>query len=72
MEHSEHCCSGENLTPSVYQTINELEFERGIWSSALNGEVDKIKQHLSKGVNPNATDSSGYVALVSFAVYYAS
>lgn len=61
-----HCCSGEISNPSVRQTLDELEFERGIWSSALNGEVEKIQQHLTKGVNPNSVDTSGYTALVSF------
>lgn len=58
-----HCCSGEISNPSVCQTLDELEFERGIWSAALNGKVEKIKQHLTKGVNPNAADTSGYTAL---------
>lgn len=63
-----HCCTSNITTSSVYQTIDELEFERGIWSAALNGEDDKVKQHLRKGVNPNITDSSGYAALVCY--YY--
>ena len=61
----DHCCSGKVSVPSVCQTLDELEFERGIWSAALNNEVDKMKDHIAKGVNPNLTDSSGYSPLVS-------
>ena len=64
-----HCCASNITTSSVYQTIDELEFERGIWSAALNGEDEKVKQHLGKGVNPNITDSSGYAALVCLYYY---
>ncbi|XP_069104926.1 LOW QUALITY PROTEIN: ankyrin repeat domain-containing protein 39-like [Argopecten irradians] len=63
MSNSSHSCSGHLATPSVHQTLGELEFGRGIWMSALDGDVGEVEKHLSKGVSPNVTDNSGYTAL---------
>ncbi|XP_069104696.1 ankyrin repeat domain-containing protein 39-like [Argopecten irradians] len=63
MSNSSHSCSGHLATPSVHQTLDELEFGRGIWMSALDGDVGEVEKHLSKGVSPNVTDNSGYTAL---------
>lgn len=41
------------------QSIEELEFERGIWVVALNGDSKKLKQMLDSGKNPNLKDISG-------------
>ena len=43
-----------------------MEFERGIWSAAMDGEEERVKRLLASGTNPNATDSAGYTALVSW------
>ena len=45
--------------------IQEMEFERGIWTAAMDGETEKVKRLIAGGVNPSATDTSGYTALVS-------
>ncbi|XP_033760138.1 ankyrin repeat domain-containing protein 39-like isoform X1 [Pecten maximus] len=63
MSNSSHSCSGHFASPSVHQTLDELDFGRGIWMSALDGDVDEVEKHLSKGVSPNLTDNSGYTAL---------
>ena len=42
-----------------------MEFERGIWLAAMDGDTEKVKRFLMKGTDPSCTDSSGYTALVS-------
>ena len=44
--------------------LQELEFERGIWPAAMDGELSKVERLIKSGVCPSATDSSGYTALV--------
>lgn len=36
----------------------------GIWSAALDGDLDRVKSMIHKGTDPNLRDSSGYTALV--------
>ena len=43
----------------------ELEFERGVWSAAMDGEEGKVRTRLAEGTSPNTTDSAGYTPLVS-------
>ncbi|XP_071839334.1 cyclin-dependent kinase 4 inhibitor B-like [Apostichopus japonicus] len=61
-KHSSSCHCAVKQT-SVNQTLSELDFERGIWSAALNGETKRIEKLLAKGTDPNALDTSGYTAL---------
>lgn len=64
-----HKCSNicHHLGASNYaQSLTEMDFERGLWAAATNGEVDRLRQLLSNGHDPNASDSSGYVPLVCF------
>lgn len=61
--HHGHCCQGKQATPSVHQTLDEMEFERGLWTAALNDDQNKVKLLLKSGGDPNALDSSGYTAL---------
>ncbi|XP_014681617.1 PREDICTED: ankyrin repeat domain-containing protein 39-like [Priapulus caudatus] len=66
MNHSHdasHCSTHQMPNPSVMQTMPEMEFERGVWSAALSGEVGKVNNYLAKGGDANAVDSSGYTAL---------
>lgn len=58
-DHS-HC---DVRVSSVHQTLEELEFERGIWSAALDGNVEKVQNFLGKGLDPSVHDSSGYTPL---------
>ncbi|XP_077987896.1 uncharacterized protein LOC144442424 [Glandiceps talaboti] len=63
-DHGGHDCShGPFGYSSVTQTLDEMEFERGVWSAAMNGEEDKVKKYLEDGGDPNARDSSGYTGL---------
>ena len=50
---------------SVCQTLEEIDFERGIWPAALNGDTERVRKILSRGENPDVPDSSSFTALVS-------
>lgn len=64
-----HSCGGHQAVPSVSQTLDEMEFERGIWSAALNDDVDGVVRQLDKGIDVNTTDSAGYTALVGWSTF---
>ncbi|XP_038559361.1 ankyrin repeat domain-containing protein 39 isoform X3 [Micropterus salmoides] len=71
------CCSHPVSSPSVYQTLNEMDFERGlhscvrhvvelkhgIWSAAMDADLERVKYLIQKGTDPNLRDSAGYTAL---------
>lgn len=58
------CCSIDSSVPrSVQQTLEEMDFDRGIWSAACNGELGRVQNFLEKGTDPNSPDRSGYTAL---------
>lgn len=61
---SEGCdCSSK---PSYYaQSLTEMDFERGIWQAALDGNLNTVKSFLDKGRDPDARDGAGYTALVN-------
>ncbi|XP_066500392.1 ankyrin repeat domain-containing protein 39 isoform X2 [Hoplias malabaricus] len=40
-----------------------MDFERGIWSAALDGDLERVKSFLRKGTDPNTKDQSSYTAL---------
>ncbi|XP_030644425.1 ankyrin repeat domain-containing protein 39 [Chanos chanos] len=63
--HGQNCtCSSHQLaTPSVHQTLDEMEFERGIWSAAMDGDAERVRTFLRKGTDPNMRDQAGYTAL---------
>lgn len=44
--------------------INCLLIYAGIWSAAMDGDMDRVKSLIKKGVDPNLRDSSRYTALV--------
>ena len=62
----EHDCSqhGGAGVGGVFQTLKEMDFERGPWTAAADGDVEAITKYLNKGGEPNVTDSSGYTPLV--------
>uniref|UniRef100_T1J714 Uncharacterized protein n=1 Tax=Strigamia maritima TaxID=126957 RepID=T1J714_STRMM len=43
--------------------MDEMEFERGIWPAALNGDFDQTEKTLLRGVDPNIKDQFGYTPL---------
>lgn len=57
-----HCHCSLN-TSSLYQTLDELDFERGIWYAAQHGDLERIEKLLKQGVSPDAQDKAGYSAL---------
>ncbi|XP_026178035.1 ankyrin repeat domain-containing protein 39 [Mastacembelus armatus] len=57
------CCVHPVSSSGVYQTLNEMDFERGIWSAAMDGDLQRVKSLVQKGTDPNLRDSSGYTAL---------
>jgi len=60
--HEDGCvCSAHPNSTS--QTLPELEFERGIWTAAIENDEQKIKRLLDSGHDPNKRDNSGYTAL---------
>uniref|UniRef100_A0A3Q3WPG7 Uncharacterized protein n=1 Tax=Mola mola TaxID=94237 RepID=A0A3Q3WPG7_MOLML len=57
------CCSHRASAPSVQQTMDEMDFERGIWSAAMDGDLQRATALVQKGADPNRSDSAGYTAL---------
>ena len=61
MAHHESC---QCCPTSVSQTLMEMDFERGIWSAAVDGDVERAAKLLKNGLNPDVIDSSHHTALV--------
>ncbi|XP_072049635.1 uncharacterized protein [Amphiura filiformis] len=61
--HGDSCCQQSTAPRSVYQTLDEMDFERGLWSAAVDGEVDRVRKFLDKGEDPNTMDKSGFAPL---------
>ncbi|OBS72392.1 hypothetical protein A6R68_13039 [Neotoma lepida] len=59
------CCSHPGAVPGVQQTLEEMDFERGIWSAALNGDLGRVKYFIQKATDPSQPDSAGYTALAA-------
>ena len=58
-------CDCSSKPSSCAQSLTEMDFERGIWQAALDGDVKRVKSLLDKGWDPDARDGSGYTALVN-------
>ncbi|KAJ0181840.1 hypothetical protein K1T71_002562 [Dendrolimus kikuchii] len=60
-------CTAASANASVCQTISEMDWERGIWNAAFNGDKHKVQSLIDKAKNSkelvNALDNSGYTAL---------
>eukprot|EP00794_Sanderia_malayensis_P013820 gene13820-15265_t len=64
MEVRGSCCSHEEPNKvQVRQSIDEMDFERGIWQAALDGNRERVQKLLDKGHSPDMKDASGYTAL---------
>ena len=48
---------------SLTQTLDELDFERGLWTAALDNDLQKCQDLLRKGHDPSQPDSSGFTPL---------
>ena len=58
-------CGCSSTSPTYAQSLSEMDFERGIWQAAPDGDVNRIRKLLDKGADPNLRDGSGYTALVN-------
>ncbi|XP_049869328.1 ankyrin repeat domain-containing protein 39 [Pectinophora gossypiella] len=67
MDHQCGCNCAHSANKSVCQTLSEMDWERGLWNAAFNGEIDRVEHLINKARNPkeavNAPDNSGYTAL---------
>ncbi|KAM8972368.1 ankyrin repeat domain-containing protein 39 [Pelodytes ibericus] len=55
------CCI--EAAPGVRETVQEMDFQRGIWSAALDGDLHRVRRFIEKGTDPNLADRFGYTAL---------
>lgn len=55
------CCDHSHSSSGVCQTLDEMEFERGIWHAAQYGELEKVEKFIHRGMD--VRDKSGYTAL---------
>lgn len=60
-----HSCldHSSSANSSFVQSLEELDFERGIWQAAIDNNVTKVKQLIENGTSPDIRDNSGYTAL---------
>uniref|UniRef100_A0A0K8RHC6 Putative ankyrin n=1 Tax=Ixodes ricinus TaxID=34613 RepID=A0A0K8RHC6_IXORI len=64
MDHGhEGSCSHHTTVPSVHQTLDELDFYKGLLGAAADGDYKKTESLLQKGNDPNQQDSYGYTPL---------
>ncbi|GAB0092665.1 ankyrin repeat domain-containing protein 39 [Sergentomyia squamirostris] len=47
---------------AAVQSLDEMEFERGIWTAALYGDMERLEIAIGRGAT-NDRDNSGYTAL---------
>ncbi|CAG9825481.1 unnamed protein product [Phaedon cochleariae] len=50
-------------TTGASQSLDEMEFERGIWYAAQYGDLDRVIKLLNKCNDPDMRDTAGYTAL---------
>lgn len=55
------CWDHSHASSGVSQTLDEMEFERGIWYPAQHGEPEEVEKLIHRGVD--IRDKSGYTAL---------
>ncbi|XP_065345629.1 ankyrin repeat domain-containing protein 39-like [Cloeon dipterum] len=62
--HQHNCLDHAPAHSSVQQSLDELNFERGIWPAALDGDLKKVTELLNKQVSwVHRPDNAGYTAL---------
>ncbi|XP_021230539.1 ankyrin repeat domain-containing protein 39 isoform X1 [Numida meleagris] len=57
------CCPPRVAVPSVHQSLPEMDFERGIWAAARDGDEARVQQLLERRGEPSQPDLAGYTAL---------
>ena len=60
-----HSCHdhSSSASSSLVQSLDELDFERGIWQAAIDNNVAKVKHLVENGTSPDKRDNAGYTAL---------
>ncbi|KAI5255517.1 Ankyrin Repeat Domain-Containing Protein 39 [Manis pentadactyla] len=48
----------------MQQTLDEMDFERGVWSASLNGDLGQVKYLIQRTADPSQPNSAGYTALL--------
>lgn len=56
-------CHHSHGNSSVHQTLDELDFERGIWYAAQQNDLPRVEKLVNQGTDVNKPDKSGYTAL---------
>lgn len=57
--HNENC----KCKPTIaVQSLDEMDFERGIWNAALYNDLEKLDKSIALG-QTNTVDAAGYTAL---------
>jgi ankyrin repeat protein len=61
---NDFCCAMHSSSQStnVHQSLDELDFARGLWQAAINNDVDRVSKLLEKR-DVDESDSSGLTAL---------
>ncbi|VDQ08805.1 unnamed protein product [Trichobilharzia regenti] len=62
-EHPHSCTEHKCLHQSTFQNLDEMDFERGIWSAAVRGDILRIKKLVARHIDVNILDKYGYTAL---------
>ncbi|OPJ86920.1 ankyrin repeat domain-containing protein 39 [Patagioenas fasciata monilis] len=57
------CCPSRLAVPSVHQSLPEMDFERGIWAAARDGDEPRVLELLERRGEPSQPDLAGYTAL---------
>lgn len=57
-----HQCSCSSAPTPATQSLDELEFERGIWTAAIDNDASKVRTLIARGHLADR-DNSGYTAL---------
>ncbi|XP_055593795.1 ankyrin repeat domain-containing protein 39-like [Uranotaenia lowii] len=57
-----HQCNCTSTPAPATQSLDELEFERGIWTAAIDNDTSKLTTLIGRG-HLNDRDQSGYTAL---------
>ena len=52
-------CECSSKSSSYAQSLNEMDFERGLWQAALDGEAERVRNLLDKGRDVDERDASG-------------
>lgn len=58
----QHQCNCSSKTVTASQSLDELEFERGIWTAAIDNDEHKLRSLITRG-HLYDRDNSGYTAL---------